>query len=795
MTSKFFLKVHRVQQSCLFELTWDQGRRITAEVPYPETLTSLFRDWQEAYLKFHSTGQRARPGGAGVGIMPAIDWRAKLVQAEAGLLYEFHHWLNHAKLAKIRSTLAQLVADVSESFVEIFLTCEPIEIIRLPWEAWEIATEFASSKSIRFIRMPSNISSVPSVPSPHRKQMRILAILGDDTGLNFEQEKAALKSLKLAAVEFVGWQPSKPTEDVKEAICQAISDEMGWDVLFFAGHSNESTIAGGELGIAPNQSMLMQELVPYLQKAQKRGLQAAVFNSCKGINIAQTLIDVGLNEVAVMREPISNAVAQEFLVQFVKSLAQLNDVHKSLLDTCDYLKRKKSLTYPSAYLIPSIFRHSQSRSFQPDFKPWRQRLRQWLPTKREKVALAACLLLSVLPPVRSLLLDQRLLAQSIYRQTTGQLPKAGQPPVTLVQIDEASLQKAGISQPVPMDRQYLANLVDRLTQRQAKVVGLDYFLDRPQPNNDGALATAIRNSVTKNGTWFVFGAFLDVDKNGKQVLIEPSTKIASPSWSLQGYTNSPRWYVQLPHRGDQSPFAYTLAIAAKLQQSPDMPQPRMDNQSDFFSMQVRAAAYIASKADGSIKFLQPLQESWLTQFSRLFEQIWGQPILDFSIPPDRAFRAIPAWHLLDEQKSREVEDLSNTIVMIAPGGYGEAGVQLQQKDYKDTFDPPAAIAYWQNSSYFTGGEALAYMTHHLLKQWLVIPVPDLWMVLLTAVAVKGLQLWPVRYRRIALMGGTVTYGLISLQLFISVAIVLPIVLPGLLLGLYYLPWKWGKANE
>jgi hypothetical protein len=51
-------------------------------------------------------------------------------------------------------------------------------------------------------------------------------------------------------VQFVGWQPGKTSTELKTQICEALTDAKGWDVLFFAGHSNETAITGGELAIA-----------------------------------------------------------------------------------------------------------------------------------------------------------------------------------------------------------------------------------------------------------------------------------------------------------------------------------------------------------------------------------------------------------------------------------------------------------------------------------------------------------------------------------------------------------------
>ncbi len=791
MSSQFYLKVQQIEQVCTFELSWGRGQQLTAKLPFPATLRSLYQTWQTTYLNFYSSQTRARPGNTGAGVLPPTDWRARLVQAEASLLAEFYYWLSSADLLAIRSTIAkaanQPITSESSPFVDVFLTCEPLDLARLPWEAWEIGAEFGTIKPIRIARTSMNRTEPPK-PQTRRRQMRMLAIMGDDTGLDFKSERDAIKTLS-SDVQFVGWQAGKPTTNLKVEICEAIADAQGWDVLFFAGHSNETILTGGELMIAPNESILIKELIPSLAIAKEQGLQFAIFNSCKGMSIAETLIGLGLSEIAIMREFIHDSVAPEFLFQLIQSLASYQDAHTSLLSACDYLKAKKSLTYPSTYLVPSLFRYPDAPSFKLREFGWKQRFKQWLPSRREAIALSACLLLGVIPPVRSFLLDQRLLIQSFYRETFNQFPITAKPPVTLIQIDEESIRKRGISSPKPMDRKYLAEIVDRLTQRGATVIGMDYFFDFQQPANDPILAASVRKAVAKNATWFVFGAYFD--NNGKQMGVLPTTQISKRSWSMQGYTNAPHWYAPLPPNGNQCvecPFAYLLAISHLLQQTPSPPKPALSTTlEEEFQVEILDHAR-KQKSNPQIAFLNSLRQHPITEFSYVFKQQWGQPILDFSIPPDRVFQSIPAWQLFDFEKADAIGDLSQQVVVIAAGGYGGAGIDIANKSYPDTFDAPAAIAYYRSpQSYFTGGEALSYMVHHFLSQRLVVPVPDLWMMVVTAVAARGVSLSSWKRKRYILIVGIASYSLLSLQLFISIAVMLPILLPSAIAWSFFLP--------
>lgn len=244
--------------------------------------------------------------------------------------------------------------------------------------------------------------TAPQSQKIRRSRVRILAILGDDTGLNFQGDRQALRSLeKIAKIELVNWQSGQTTSEIKTQIQEALSDPSGWDVLFFAGHSNETVMTGGEIAIAPGVSISVSEIAPQLQIAKAKGLQFALFNSCSGLSLANSLIDLGLSQVAVMREPIHDRVAQVFLIWFLQSLAQYQDVHDALICACEHLKQKQNLTYPSAYLIPSLFCHPDAKLFRIEPRGWKYRLKQWLPTRQEAIALSTFAVISLISPVQN----------------------------------------------------------------------------------------------------------------------------------------------------------------------------------------------------------------------------------------------------------------------------------------------------------------------------------------------------------------------------------------------------------
>ncbi len=823
MSFCFRLKVTQFDAICQFELTWGQGQCLTARLAYPSQLDELYRDWQQAYLNFYKSRQqliepiepisetqasplRAR-GVASGGVMPNADWKARLDDAEKLLLRGFQNWLWQGELREISKAIAlasQQLEEDRDAKINVFLSCDPIDLVRLPWETWEITDDLAAFGKIRIVRSPMNIRSESATGFRSRwKRARILAICCDDMGLNLHQEKQILKTLEpLVQVEFIGWsrtQSQASAEQLQQSVLQAIADPQGWDILFFAGHSDETQLTGGRLALAPGVSMTIDEMKPALMIAKQQGLQLAMFNSCSGLRIAEALIDLGLNQVLIMRERIHNQVAQAFLVQFARSLASFQDTQDAVRTATQWLKENHNQRkYPSAYLVPSLFCRPGSLPIQLVQPDWRQWIGVLLPRKRwELIALALVSLLSLLPFIQLMLLDQRLLVQAQYRQWTDQMETHRPPELALIQIDDDSIQRdrSEIVAINPMSQKYIARLIDQLVAANVKVIGLDYVLDSPDPDRpmlaksvkqatDRQVRFVFAKTATNQGGWLKTPVEVVDPRNfyanavGAQgskfhmpLQVEPDQPLTLPYWLARLHQHCVQQVLDWCQAGIAEQEA--LARAELAQQTPQL------NYSP-----------ISSLAYG------------------LGRQFWFHPITDFSIPPTQSYTAIPAWKLLYETNTPELQHLSQQTALIASGGYEAAG--LVPGDDLENFVPPLAVQYWyqqQNPQHLdrkmTGGENLAYLFDQILQRRFVVPIPDLLMVWLAAIVAKAIFIQQQkrlsrlsaadlsRHRTrlgLGLIGGSVLYAGLSLQLYVSsLAILVPIVLPLSMVWLYLLP--------
>jgi hypothetical protein len=302
--------------------------------------------------------------------------------------------------------------------------------------------------------------------------------------------------------------------------------------------------------------------------------------------------------------------------------------------------------------------------------------------------------------------------------------------------------------------------------------------------------------VSKNQVWFVFAEAITDEGRIKTAKI---TEIGSPQWSLSGLVNTDRavntWYLKPPDNLEckpDCPFSNLLPIAHLLSQSSSL-QPKLNSSSPAWQSQILELAKSAPTAS-RVHQIRTQQELPLTNFSRYLGQLWLQPILDFSIPPNAVFETTSAGELVKGGAQLKLNNLPKQVVLIASGGYTTTATLNSQGS--DTYEHPKAISYWNALGFgfatvprFTGAESIAYAVHHQLNRRLVVPIPDLWMIAIAAILGSGLRS-SLRFRRYRWLwlGVLGVYGIGSLQLYVTGGIVLPFLFPMIVLMWYGLPY-------
>ena len=792
------LIIKKINHVCDFELSWSGKNTLISQLEYPQSLIDLYQKWCNAYFNYYKS-LRAVAQTIIIAQSPK-DYHRLIRDTHYQLIDEFQRWLLSPELAYIRKRIVIIINNNPQENIDLLIACYPNELTRLPWETWDIGSDLGAKNKVRIARTTINNDDDLPRDDSSRKSLfslckpRILTIIGNDSDLDFSKDIKIVKSLsKLAEIDFIGNNPEQKDSDLKEQVFDKITSPDGWDILFFIGHSNEANW-GGEFHLNSRLSLKIKDIKESLAQATKNGLKLAFFNSCSGIDLAESLIELGLGQVIVMREPVNNTVASQFLARFINSLSEYKDVQEALIDSYGFFKQENiQQKYPSAYLLPSLYLYPQSNLFR--FRNWKEKIKVLLPDKQIVKYLFLFLLLSLLPPVQDLLLETRLAAQVLYRQATRQIDRTQKPPTLLIQIDEESFTKANLpwSARTEIDRTYLAQIIENLNQKitTPKIIGIDYKLWEPKPKEDNIIKQVIQAGKQKDNQ-FVFAA----STQEKKTIIP---EIANPQTSLQGDIYFYPGYLELLEKHhnyqDSFPFAYLLALVSSQQQSESF------NLSSFNLSQTTT-------------FLEQLRLNSLASFSQNFAQMWFHPIVDFSIPPEQIYTPLPAWCLLEEDPNSVCEGLSpesnsgrtaemperdsgiassactpcqplnnleQQIIIIAAGGYEKAD---------DNFPLPLALQLSQPkpSKYLTGGEIHAYMVHHFLDRHIVIPLPDILVILFTAIISQGiiLNIRPSQRQKwiLILLATNIAYVVISLQLYISIKLLVPFLFPSVLLWTY-----------
>jgi WD40 repeat protein len=296
-------------------------QQFTGSLPPAPVLAELYRNWQLVYMSLSARKELLSPPAreedddeleideAGITNVSQICFQEVCQKLEESL----NAWLKSSDFIHIEQQLrAQL--NTAEEIRVIVETGDEL-LRRFPWHCWDFFSDYPKAEMA--LSRPEYKRTQPSQPKAPREKVRILAVIGNSSGINLEAESRFLKNLPDAEVEFL----VKPS---RQELNTQLWNDRGWDILFFAGHS-QTEGETGRIYINENQtnnSLTVGQLEEALKQAIENGLKLAIFNSCDGLGLAFALEKLNLPAVIVMREPVPNRVAQEFFKHFLEAFAE-----------------------------------------------------------------------------------------------------------------------------------------------------------------------------------------------------------------------------------------------------------------------------------------------------------------------------------------------------------------------------------------------------------------------------------------------------------------------------------------
>ncbi len=444
--------------------------QITGSLGAAPELIALYQRWQLLYqLLYQSRSFSVRNNKSGIvindtGITNFSD--GDFADISANLKQALDSWLNTEGFEPIQRHLRNHLSPDDE--IRFIIQTEEYQLSQLPWYAWQFFQDYPLAE----VSLSNFNYKYGTKIAINRKKVRILAILGDADDINLEVDKQLLANLADAEIVFL----VKPT-------CQELNEQLwsqqGWDILFFAGHSSTES-QEGKLYINPNESITLEQLKNALKKAIARGLHLAIFNSCEGLGLAQKLSDLNIPQTIVMREPVPDRVAQDFLKYFLTEFSRGQSFYLAVREAREKLQGIET-EFPGASWLPVVFQNPASPT--PTWEQLRDKtsntnLDTTPPLKLTTTFFSSLIVTGAIAILR-LLGGLQTLELKEFDRFTHMMPQAPiDERILIIGADEKDISSdEGYGYPLPDS--ILAQVLNKAAKYKPAAVGVDIFRDRP----------------------------------------------------------------------------------------------------------------------------------------------------------------------------------------------------------------------------------------------------------------------------------------------------------------------------
>ena len=483
----------------------------TGYLPPAPDLAQCLEQWQQSYQGLSATTRiilkSIKVQSASLSLH---EQREACRQLAKDLEQHLKTWLESSEPFKVVDKRLRESLDLNEP-IRVLIRTLDIRLHYLPWHKWDFIEQYTQAEVA--LGAPK-LKSDPYKVSPSQGKVRILAILGDSTGINVEADRQLLESLPDARVKFLV-QPTR----------QALSDqlwEQPWHILFFAGHS-QTKGQEGRLYINHEDSLTVEEVKFGLKRSIDQGLQLAIFNSCDGLGLAYELEQLHLPQLIVMRQPIPDRVAQAFLKYFLTAFSGGELLYLAVRQARERLQENLEPEFPCAGWLPMIYQNPigipprwqgwiehnvASRPNRPSFRQiislLRVQSKRLLPILYLSIATTLLFVglrflgffepleLTALDQMMQMRPDEGLDSRILIVEITDADIQAQQKRGELMKRVSTSAQTRGKSFDVSLSDQSLKQLLDAIAKYHPSVIGLDINRDFAVEPGQTQLANAFQ---------------------------------------------------------------------------------------------------------------------------------------------------------------------------------------------------------------------------------------------------------------------------------------------------------------
>jgi uncharacterized protein YjbI with pentapeptide repeats len=312
--------------------------------PAPE-LWAAYQDWRLAYQRSLNANHRMHIPDTQITNISHHDFWQNCEAKAVVLADRLNQWLNHSTSRQLKERLLEQLSPADP--IRLLIQTDDADLRHLPLQLWDWFDRYPQAELA--LSTPS-YQRIQRATKP-KSQVKILAILGDSQGIDIAHDRALLEQLPNAAITFLV-EPDR--RELNDRLW-----EQDWDILFFAGHSQSRQVGQIEYGylqINAQEQLPIAQLRHGLRKAIAQGLQLAIFNSCDGLGIARDLADLNLPQMIVMREPVPDRVAQEFLKHFLLDFSGGASLYQSVRSGREKLQGLED-QFPCASWLPVIYQN------------------------------------------------------------------------------------------------------------------------------------------------------------------------------------------------------------------------------------------------------------------------------------------------------------------------------------------------------------------------------------------------------------------------------------------------------
>ncbi len=359
--------------------------QFAGSLPAMPSLDILYQRWQLLYESFYTNFAWCRQTSY-------RDFEIEEEESNPNISYvefpeicrelqtQFNSWLSANCFLSIERKLRTNLVPKDEIILVIMA---PFDILKFPWSLWDFLSDYPQAEIV--LSPPEYARSIKADIKNNKKKVKILSILGNSKGINITQDREILEKLPNTEITFL----IEPTsQQLNEQFWKSESD-----ILFFAGHS--SSQGTGCIQINSTETLTIDQLKYGLRKAISNGLKLAIFNSCDGLGLAQDLASLHLPQVIVMRFPLPDKVAQEFLKYFLAAFQEGKSLYIAVREAREKLQGLEA-QFPCATWLPVICQNPAEKPYTWLELCGKKNSIQLLPSRRSLRTILSCSLVSTL---------------------------------------------------------------------------------------------------------------------------------------------------------------------------------------------------------------------------------------------------------------------------------------------------------------------------------------------------------------------------------------------------------------